>query len=185
MSIAFVGSAVAMIVQGQLKQAVFFNQLAADLWQRYPTAFETAQNIVAASWSSPVVLPDLAAIRRQNQWGQQLCQNVSNIFYWGTSYCLQALTDLIDGQNFNQTLAAAQESHDHFFQRHTVERYRQFIVTVIETYLKPLLGLEAVNLEGLEQELVEAQFFHCVFTCTFSPAWCATPLAITPLLWIT
>lgn len=163
LSIAFVGSAVAMIVQGQLKQAVFFNQLAAGLWQRYPTAFETAQNIVAASWSSPVVLPNLAAIRRQNEWGQQLCQNVSNIFYWGTSYCLQALTDLIDGQNFSQTLTAAQEVHDHFFQRHKVERYRQFIVTVIETYLKPLLGLEAVNLEGLEQELVKAQFFHCVF----------------------
>lgn len=163
LSIAFVGSAVAMIVQGQLKQAVFFNQLAAGLWQRYPTAFETAQNIVAASWSSPVVLPNLTAIRRQNEWGQQLCQNVSNIFYWGTSYCLQALTDLIDGQNLQQTLVKAREAHDHFFQRHTVERYRQFIVTVVETYLKPLLGLEAVNLENLEQELVKAQFFHCVF----------------------
>lgn len=163
LSIAFVGSAVAMIVQGQLKQAVFFNSIAAALWQRYPNAFETAQNIVAAAWSSPVVLPDITTIRHQNAWGQLLCQNVSNIFYWGTSLCLQALTDLIDGQDLNQTLAQAQETHDHFFQRHKVERYRQFIVTVIETYLKPLLDLETGSLEALEQELSQAQFFHCVF----------------------
>jgi predicted ATPase/serine phosphatase RsbU (regulator of sigma subunit) len=164
LSIAFVGSAVAMIVQGQLKQAVFFNSIAAALWQRYPTAFETAQNIVAAAWSSPVVLPDLATLQRQNEWGRLLCQNVSNIFYWGTALCLQALTDLIAGQDLSRTLAEAQEAHDHFFQRHNVERYRQFLVTVIETYLKPLQqGLEAVSLEVLEPELVKAQFFHCVF----------------------
>lgn len=163
LSIAFVGSAVAMIVQGQLKQAVFFNRIAAALWERYPTAFETAQNIVAAAWSSPVVLPDLATLQHQTERGLLLCQNVSNIFYWGTALCLQALIDLIAGQNLGQTLAEAQEAHDHFFQRHKVERYRQFLVTVIETYLKPLQGLEGVSLEVLEPELVNAQFFHCVF----------------------
>jgi serine phosphatase RsbU (regulator of sigma subunit) len=163
LSIAFVGSAVAMIVQGQFKQAVFFNRIAAALWQRYPTAFETAQNIVAAAWSSPVVLPDLATLQRQNERGLLLCQNVSNIFYWGTALCLQALIDLIAGQNLSQTLAEAQEAHDHFFRRHKVERYRQFLVTVIEAYLKPLQGLEGVSLEVFESELVKAQFFHCVF----------------------
>ncbi|GIK40249.1 MAG: serine/threonine protein kinase [Chloroflexota bacterium] len=163
LSIAFVGSAVAMIVQGQLKQAVFFNRIAAALWERYPTAFETAQNIVAAAWSSPVVLPDLATLQRQAERGLLLCQNVSNIFYWGTALCLQALIDLIAGQHLGRTLAEAQEAHDHFFQRHKVERYRQFLVTVMETYLKPLRGLEGVSLEVLEPELTKAQFFHCVF----------------------
>lgn len=163
LSIAFVGSAVAMIVQGQLKQAVFFNRIAAGLWQRYPTAFETAQNIVAAAWSSPVVLPDLVTLQHQNQRGLLLCQNVSNIFYWGTALCLQALIDLIAGQNLDQTLTEAHEAHDHFFQRHQVERYRQFLITVMETYLKPMQGLEAVSLEILEPELVNAGFFHCVF----------------------
>ncbi len=163
LSIAFVGSAVAMIVQGQPKQAAFFNSIAAGLWQRYPNAFETAQNVVAAAWSSPAVLPNLAAIRSQNQWGQALCKNVSNVFYWGTSLALQSLADLIDGRNLAITLSEAEEAHNNFFQRYKVERYRQFLVTIMEGYLKPLLGLSGAVLSTLEQKLIQEQFTHCVF----------------------
>ena len=49
-------------------------------------------------------------------------------------------------------LAEAEEVHSQFFQRYRVERYRQMLVAIIEGYLKPLLGLEAVDLKALEQE---------------------------------
>ncbi|MBI1881973.1 MAG: SpoIIE family protein phosphatase [Chloroflexi bacterium] len=163
LSVAFVGSAVAMIVQQQLKQAVLFNAIATALWERYPTAFETAQNVIAAAWSSPVLLPDLAAIRRQNQWGQTLCKNVSNIFYWGASITIQTLTELIDGQDLVKTLAEAQEAHSQFFQRFQVERYHQLLVAIIEGYLKPLSGSEAVDLTTLEQNAQTTQLFYIAF----------------------
>ncbi len=91
-----------------------------------------------------------------------LCQNVSNIFTGAPPFVSVALIDLIAGQHLTGP-AEAKEAHDHFFQRHKVERYRQFLVTVMETYLKPLQGLEGVSLGVLEPELVKAQFFHCVF----------------------
>ncbi|MFN8454627.1 MAG: AAA family ATPase [Anaerolineae bacterium] len=163
LSIAFVGSAVAMIVQGQLRQAVLFNSIASALYERYPTAFETAQNIVAAVWSSPVLFPNLEAIRRQNRRGQTLCINVSNIYYWGASLTTQILTELIDGQNLAKTLAEAEKMRDAFFRQYRIDRYRQLQVTLIEAYLKPLLGVERAELPALEQELISAQFTHCAF----------------------
>ncbi|MFN8456843.1 MAG: AAA family ATPase [Anaerolineae bacterium] len=163
LSIAFVGSAVAMIVQGQLKQAVLFNSIASALYERYPTAFETAQNIVAAAWSSPVVFPNLETIRRQNRRGQTLCINVSNIYYWAASLVNQTLTELVDGQNLTNTFAEAEKIRGTFFQQYRVDRYRQLGVAIIESYLKPMLGLERMDLSALEQELINAQFAHCVF----------------------
>jgi predicted ATPase/serine phosphatase RsbU (regulator of sigma subunit) len=163
LSIAFVGSAVAMIVQGQLNQAAFFHSLAATLWERYPDAAETAQNVVAALWSLPILLPNLETVRQQNQAGERLCKNVNNIFYWGVTFANQTLTEVIDNRNLAESLTDAGTALDNFFQRYKVERYRQFIVTVVESYLKPLSGVAAVDLNTLEQELVNGQLPHCTF----------------------
>ncbi len=163
LGIAFTGNAVAMIVQGQLKQAAFFKAIAAALFERYPTAFETAQTVVAAAWSNPILLPDLEAIRRQNRWGQTLCKNVSNMFYWAVSLANQILTELVEGRDLAKSLANAEEAEASFFRRHKIERYRKFLVTMVEGYFKPLLDLEAIDLETLEQELIDNQLIFSVF----------------------
>jgi predicted ATPase/serine phosphatase RsbU (regulator of sigma subunit) len=163
LSIAFGGSGAAMIALGQLERAVFFNNIAASLWDRYPNAFETAFGIVGPTWTSAILLPDLESIRRQNQRGQTLCKNVGNIFHWGTTYTIEGLTELVDGRNLAEALSRAQEARDNFFKRYEGNRWGKLLVNIIEGYLKPMADLEATDLATLEQEALEAQLLYNVF----------------------
>lgn len=163
LSIAFGGSGAAMIALGQLDRALFFNNIAAVLWDRYPNAFETAFGIVGPTWTSAILLPDLESIRRQNQRGQTLCKNVGNIFHWGTTYTIDGLTELVDGRNLAEALARAEEARDNFFKRYQGNRWGKLLVNTIEGYFKPMAGLEATDLATMEQEALEAQLLYNVF----------------------